>query len=468
MELEEKRKFKMPNTIVLIIGLIILAALATYLIPAGEYDLVFDETTGRDVIDPASYGQVEQTPVSISFILKTLYKGMLNGSGTIMMILLVGGLVTIITSTGSINRLLDRTLEKTGTNISVIIPIIMTLMWSLGFLGVIADQVVVFIPIGLILAQKMKLDPIATMGIIFLPPYIGFGTSPLCPYTTLIAQGIADVPLFTSAGFTTLISVIILIISIIYVTRYCKKVNSSIDSSLLNQDEIQWDAASELEDDADNIEFSYKDIIVVLSLFGGILTFAFGAYNWGWYLEELSACMVVAVIISAIVMKINVNDMATIFVDGVKMMVFSAILVGFASGISLVLTEGNIIHSIIYYLTLPLLKLSSSISAIFMFLINSIFNLFVPSGSGQATVVMPLMAPMADILGLTRQVSVLAYKYGDGLSNMIFPTSAGLMASLALAKVPYNKWLKFILPLFAIISTVAAIAIVIAVNIGIG
>jgi uncharacterized ion transporter superfamily protein YfcC len=160
------------------------------------------------------------------------------------------------------------------------------------------------------------------------------------------------------------------------------------------------------------------------------------------------------------------DDMAKSFIAGCKSMVYGALVIGFAKAITIVLTDGQIIHSIIYYMSLPLVKFGSTVSGILMFYINLIFNFFVPSGSGQAMVVMPLFAPMADVVGVTRQIAVSAYQYGDGFSNTIIPTSGVLMAALGVAKIPYEKWLKFMLPLFGLWVLIGTISIVIATAIG--
>jgi len=182
-------------------------------------------------------------------------------------------------------------------------------------------------------------------------------------------------------------------------------------------------------------------------------------------MSHLSGVMMVMAILSGLISGSHPDDMSKSFIKGAQSMVYGALIIGFARAITIVLTDGRVIHTIIHYITIPLTYLPSTISAVGMFLANLIFNFVVPSGSGQAMIVMPLMTPMAEVVNVSKQVAVSAYQYGDGFSNIIIPTSGVLMAVLGVAKIPYEKWVKFVAPLFLIWVAIGSVSIVIGVAI---
>ena len=208
-----------------------------------------------------------------------------------------------------------------------------------------------------------------------------------------------------------------------------------------------------------NDTFTVRDVIIILLVFGGLALYVYGCIKFAWGYDYMAAIMLITCVAAGFVGKMNANDIAKNFISGVKKMVYAGFLIGLASAISVIITDGQIIHTIIYYISMPLVLLPKTLAAVFMFLVNLVFNFFVSSASGQAAIVMPLMVPMADILEIPRQVAVLAYQYGDGFSNCIIPTSGVLMAALGVARVPFEKWLKFMMPLFLIWTLVGCFAV---------
>lgn len=456
-----KKKFHMPDTYTLIMLFVIVAALLTYIVPAGEYGTMIDES-GAEVINPDEFNFLESSPVGIGDVLLSIPKGMNNGAAVIFLTFLVGGFFQIINDTGAIDTAINVAINKLEKYALLVIPIIMIIMSILGAMGIVVNAVVAFIPIGVALARKLKLDPIAGAAIMYLGAYAGFGSSPMSPFTTIIGQTIAGLPPLSGFGYRAIVMAIVTIAAIIYVYRYSVKVRADESNSIYGK--VEWDEDLDRRNISDTLKFSH--VIVLISLFIGFVVYGYGTYKLGWGLNHLSGMMLAVALISGLVVRMHPDEMAKSFIKGAKSMVSGALVIGFASAITIVLTEGKIIHSIIHYLTIPLTKVSSTISANGMFLANIVFNFFVPSGSGQAYVVMPLMAPMADIVGVTRQVAVSAYQYGDGFSNVIMPTSGVLMAVLGVAKIPYEKWIKFIGPIFLIWVTIGIISITVATFIG--
>ncbi|MGD1823000.1 MAG: YfcC family protein [Pleomorphochaeta sp.] len=458
--LANKKRFKMPNTYVLISIFIVIAAICTYILPAGQYDLIKNAATGRMVVDPNSFHYVDSNPASFMDVFLSIPLGMKQGATIIFLIFIIGGAFQVIDDTGALSVSISALVDKFGDKPFLVIPIVMAIMSVLGALGIVVVASIAFIPLGAFMAKKLKLDPVVAVAIMYIGAYSGFTTSPFCPATLQLAQNIAGLEPLSGIGLRVIVWAIVTVVAIAYTLRYSRKLQKNIDNSVL--DEIVWSDGYEAEQGKFTLQTGLilADVVVVFSIY------TYGALNWGWGNNHMAAIMLIAAVICAIIARMNPNDVATSFVKGCKNITYGTLIIGFATAISYILTQGNIIHTIIHGLSLPLLVLPTVLSSVFMFLINLVFNFFVPSGSGQAAIVMPLMAPLADIVGLTRQVSVLAYQWGDGFSNTIIPTSGVLMAVLAVAKVPYEKWLKFMLPLFCWWTVIGAVAIALATMLG--
>ncbi|SNS71180.1 Uncharacterized membrane protein YfcC, ion transporter superfamily [Anaerovirgula multivorans] len=458
----KKKKFKVPNAYSLIMIFIIVAAIMTYILPAGEYSTYQDEVTGRNLVDPTSFQFVDRNPVGVGDFLLAIPNGMTNAAAMIFLVFLIGGFFQVINDTGAIDAAINILVNKLQDKAFLVIPIIMALMSVLGALGIIVNAVIAFIPIGIALAKKLKLDPIMGMAIMYIGAFTGTTTTPMGYYNTLLAQNIAGLTPLSGFGFRAIVWAIVFIVSVLYTLRYAKKVKSDINNSVL--DEIEWIGKSETA--ADVTDFNFKHAIVLTVLAAGFTIYSYGSFKLGWGTNHLSATMLAVALISGIITRMHPDDMSKSFIAGCKNMVYGALVIGFANSIIIVLTEGKIIHTVIHFMSMPLANVTPMISAVLMFYVNSIFNFFVPSGSGQAMIVMPLLAPMADVVNVSRQVAVSAFLYGDGFSNTIIPTSGVLMGALGVAKIPYEKWLKFMLPLLASWVLIGTIAIIFSVLIG--
>ena len=326
----------------------------------------------------------------------------------------------------------------------------------LGATGVLINAVVAFIPLGLAVAEIMKLDRVSAMAFLYLGTYAGFNSSFMSASSVQIAQQMAELPLLSGMGFRVVVTAIIVLITIIYVMRYAVRVSKDPSRSIMPVSEYPFDENLSAEV---NDTFTVRDVIIILLVFGGLALYVYGCIKFAWGYDYMAAIMLITCVAAGFVGKMNANDIAKNFISGVKKMVYAGFLIGLASAISVIITDGQIIHTIIYYISMPLVLLPKTLAAVFMFLVNLVFNFFVSSASGQAAIVMPLMVPMADILEIPRQVAVLAYQYGDGFSNCIIPTSGVLMAALGVARVPFEKWLKFMMPLFLIWTLVGCFAV---------
>ncbi|MDD2494987.1 MAG: TIGR00366 family protein [Tissierellia bacterium] len=460
---KKTKKFKVPETYVLVVAFIVIATIMTYLIPAGQYDMIKNEELGTSVAEPNSFHYVEQNPSTLMDFLLAIPKGLNKSASIINLIFLVTGFFQIVSDTGAIDRIVGVIIKKLERNSILVIPIITIIMSILGALGAITNAVIAFIPLGIVIAKKLKLDPVVAVAIMFVGTYCGFGSSPIYPTTLQLAQKIADVPVLSGFNFRVIMWIILTLTTTFYIMRYAKKIQIDINNSILDKVEF----SDNLDESLTNSQFSVKDIAIIVVLILGFVIFTYGTLNYGWGTDYMCAIMFAIALIAGIIAKVHPEKMSESFINGCKSVVYASLITGFATGISVILTEGNIIHTIVYTLSIPLNKVGAIISSWLMLYINMFFNLLVPSGSGQAAVVMPLMAPLSDIIDMSRQVAVCAYQYGDLITNLFIPTSGTVMAVIAIAKVPYGKWFKFIVPLCIIWMIIIHIALVYVIKFGI-
>ncbi|MBE1556549.1 YfcC family protein [Sporosarcina limicola] len=463
MKDQEKKKFTIPHTYAIIFFIVILAMVATYLVPAGEYEreLVND----KQVVIANSYTHIENSPVTPFGLFTAIPLGMQKGAQIIFYIFLVGGAFGIIRATGAIESGVNRLVTKMENHEKLLIPIIMIMFSILGFTTGMSEETIIFVPIGIAVARALGYDAIVGTAMVSTGAASGFIGGMMNPFTVGVAQGIAEIPLFSGFLFRSVVYVFVLSIAILYVTHYAKKVKADKRNSIIYDLEII--AKRDPNVGSEFAPFTKRHALALLTLFFGVGINMYGVFKWDWFLNELAASFIIVGFVAGLIGGLGINKTFDSFVEGMKMVAFGALIVGFARAILVVLESGVIIDSLIYYLASAISNLPATLNVLGMFVIQVIFNFFIPSGSGQAATTMPIMVPLADLLGIERQVAVLAFQYGDSISNSIIPTSAALMGYLAVAQIPYERWVKFIWKLIVIWLLVAAIALVVAVWVGV-
>ncbi|AQL56496.1 YfcC family protein [Abyssicoccus albus] len=457
---QEKKKIKIPHTYAILMGVITLAAILTHIIPAGVYDRV--EKDGQTLVVDGSYHRVDQNPFWFFDIFTAIPKGMVEGGLIIFYIFLVGGAFGIIRKTDAIESVINKGMFLLKGNEKFMIVGIMFIFSLLGVATGMAEEVIIFVPVGIVLAKAMGYDAMVGTAMVTIGAASGFIGGMLNPFTVMIAQQIAEIQIFSGWGYRTIVYIIILFVSIMYVMNYAKKVKKDPKKSIVYEENQNGDL--NFTEDISSFDKFQKRHLTILAIFAlGILFNIYGIFELDWYLEELAANFFLIALICGLIGGLGINGTFEAFIEGMKLIVFGAIIVGFAHAVLVVLQEGKIIDTVIYALANSVKHLPSEISVVGMFILQSFINFFIPSGSGQAATTMPIMAPLSDLLGVNRQIAVMAYQYGDAISNSIIPTSAPLMGVLAVAGIPYIKWVKFIWKLVLIWSVIAASALVIAV-----
>lgn len=459
-----KQGFKVPHTLILLLGMMLVAFIATWIVPQGFFDTVTAEN-GRQMVVPGTFtlseGRNYLTPWDF---LTAIPRALAAAQDVIFFVFIVGGVLSIARATGTIDALIGRMLERFGHKPNLLIfMVVFCFAMASGAIGT-AGEYIPFVLILVALCKAMRLDAMTAVGMIVAGYGIGYGVSAFNPFTVLIAQQIAGVPVYSGLEWRLAIFVPFVLIGFHHVWSYGKKVLADPNQSLTR--DLPCPLSGSVQGDYPKLSGRHQ--LILLGFVAALVTAVWGIATKGWYLYELGGVFIAWGMLTTVVGKIAVDVAADRFIEGVKDLATTAMLIGVARGIALILEDGQILHSLVYGMSLPLSYLGAELASVGMLVIQTILNLFIPSGSGQAYVTMPLMAPVGDLIGVTRQVAVLAYQFGDGFSNMIIPTNAVLMGIIGMAGVPYHLWFRFCLPLLAKLMLAAAMVLVLAVNFGYG
>lgn len=453
----KKKRLAMPDAYIIIFILSALAAIATYFIPAGSYER--SEHEGLTTVVPNSYDLVESNPTNLMDFFSAIPLGLIETADIVFLVLIIGGTIAIFDSTGATFSGINTLVEKTKNRKYLLIISVLAVFGLINAVGVSGNAIIAFIPIGIMLARSLKLDAIAGVAMVYLGAYASGTVTPLDAAIMSVAQGSAELPLFSGAGYRFVIFFAMLIVTMVYVSLYVKKISKDPSKSLISDNPFPGQPESDMK--IGEFTTKHKWIIAVFFVFIGI--FLFGVFRYEWSTNNLAAIFLMMGVTVAIIEKMSPNKFVEVFMSGVKKLAYGAIIIGMARAIIVILENGHVIDTIVYAVVEPMQGLPALVSAQAMFVFNLLFNIIVSSGSGQASIVMPLMTPIADMLGFTRQSAVLAFKLGDGITNVITPASGVLMAVLAIGGVSWTKWVKFVFPLVVLWTIVGAIALTFAV-----
>lgn len=476
-----RRRLRMPHAIALLTIVTAVAAAATWVVPSGEYQREARVIDGRErtVVVPGTYQREAKAvsmesallggdapegmvaPVGLLGFLTATPRGLEEAADIVFFIFMIGGTFGILQRTGTIPAAIGALLDRFGHSAPLLTVLIMLAIAVGGSTLGMGEEFIPLIPMFLVVSHRLGYDRIYGLALVMLSSSIGFAAATTNPFTVNIAQGIAELPINSGLGLRLVFFVLAMTITIAYVLRYGARIKANPAASWV-ADDNQSMAEYTLDDHPFTIRHK-----LTLFLCGSI----FGLMLWGvqtrdWWINDMNGGFLLMGIVAAITCRLSLEETTRAYVRGLENMVVAALVVGFARAITVVLEDGKILDTLVHGAAGVLSSLPPYLSVEGMFLFQSALNILIPSGSGQAAATMPLMVPLADVLGLTRQTAVLAFQFGDGLSNALIPTSGVLMAMLTLAKIPYSKWLRFMLPLFLILSALAAVFLLVAVAIG--
>lgn len=467
-DLKHKRKIEFPHILVILLAMMAIIAILTYIIPSGSYERIANEATGRDVIDPASFTYIDNTPVGPFELLVCIEEGLISAAGITFLIFMAFSALYTIEKTGAMDASIagmTRQIEKKPKSAYLMIAIVMIGISVWGSTGTLSyEEVLAFIPIFIMLSIALGYDALVGMGMSFVSVGIGFASSTINPFTVGIAQGVAELPLFSGIGFRIIVLFVMTVISVAYVLRYASKIKKDPTKSFVYG--IDYSEFT-IEGERANTKMTTNRKLTLIVLLVGVIVMGYGLIKLGWYINEVAAVFMGITLAVGVVNKWSPNKLANTFVEGLSKGVLAALVVGFARGILVVMQHGQIIDTTVHWFATVLGELSLYASSLGMLAFQTVLNFLIPSGSGQAVVSMPIMTPIADLLGMNRQIAVLIYQFGDGFSNLLWPTGF-LLIGCSIANIPINKYYRWFLPLFAILLIVQVAFIFIAININYG
>lgn len=450
LEAQARSRFRLPDVYVILFGFTALAAIATHVIPAGVYDRI-TLPNGREAIDPATYRRVDGSPASVVDFLTAIPEGFIAAADIIIFTFIIGGLFAVLRMTGIIEAAIDRLARSMSRRSLVVIPVLMLTFSAIATVIGTQELALVYVPVILPLLIALGFDSVTAAAVALTATSAGFMSGVLNPINTGLGQSIAGLPPFSGLGVRAAAWIAITGTAIAYTMWYARRVRRNEQRSLLHDDPAErskWATYRHGHDTGQVAPMTTRLRIgaVLLLLFFAVLVW--GILTRGWFFIEMSGLFIVTGIVVGLACGLSATKICEAFNVGMREVLVGAIIVGVARAVAVVLEGGQIMDTIVAALGDAVGGLPGSLAAVGMFGLQTTFSFLVSSGSGQALVTMPIMAPLSDVIGVTRQTSVLAYQLGDGVSNIIWPTSGYFMATIALAGVRYDTWLKFYLPLY--------------------
>lgn len=452
---KEKKTKKMINSFALIFLIIVFVAALTYIIPAGQFDRV-EGADGRMRVIQGTFHYIEQTPSSVWDIFLAIPEGIISTAAMVVCTLIIGGGIEVIQQTGALNIGISKGITRFNKKGGDVALIFLFVIFSIlgGFMG-FGEASLPFYPIAIAISIGLGYDSLTGVAIAFIGSMVGFIAGPLNQSNVGIPQSIAGLPLYSGLPLRLVLFVVMVSLGLFHVLRYAKKVRENPERSLMKDIDVS-DLNFNVEE-YNKEKFTLAHIAIIVILIGGMVVFSYNALYSDWWLNELSATFVVIAVLSGIIGRLGINKTCESFMAGIADISGGAMLIGIAGGIQFVLNKGNIMDSIINGIAAPLAGLPPIIAAIAMFFVIAVINLFIPSGSAKAVAIMPIILPAASLIGVSQQTAILAYQMGDGITNFIAPTLGMVFIALAFGRVPYDRWIKFCLPLIWKIAVVGIV-----------
>ncbi len=461
----EKKKLKALNPLVMLGVIVFLCFLASYVVPAGEYTRVMNETVGKELVVPGSFKYIEKHPVGVFYLFQSLALGIQEASQIIAFLFVIGGMFAIIDATGAMNAGLGNAVRKMKGRELLMIPALMVIFACGSAFAGNFEEFLAFMPLVIGVSVAMGFDSLTAIGIVYGAAAAGYAGAMTNPFTVGVAQGIAGLPMFSGIGLRAALFVTLLTVTILYVMFYARRVHRNPLRSAVREEDLEFNQHL----DMDSVPvMTGRHKLVLLIFLATIIGVVYGVLKLEFYIDELAGLFMICGLLCGVVGGLRPGQIGEAFIAGCGNMLLANILIAMANASMLIMKEAHIMDTIIHALATLLQGMPPKLSACGMFVVQDIFNVLVPSGSGQAAITMPLMAPLAKMIGVSSQTSVLAFQMGDAFTNVLAPTSGEVVAACAMAHISFGKWFKWLLPLFVLWWIVAFVFLGIAVHIGYG
>lgn len=459
-----KKKFSVPHVFVILVGLVIFAVLLTYLVPAGSYDRVVDEATKQTIVDPSSFHFVERHAVSFQKIPVYIYKAIVNAASTIFMVIIGTASIEVLLATGAFSVALNKAITRLRGKEQLALLILMMLFALLG-INTNSSRYIAYVPLIVTLCRMCGYDAMCGAALIILSVGGTFSCGIASMSITAVAQDLAGLPKFSGFQFRALCAVVIFILSAVYLLRYAKKVKRDPTASIVYDLECEAREKQDLQAEAvDGVEVkvTLRHWGVIAVFFANLVITVSGSLLHGWGNPEVCGMSMFSAVVGGLIGGFTLNEVASQFAKGASKCMTTGLMIGIAGAISAVMKDGMIVDTVVNSMVSAFTFFPSVLQPSILYILNSLVNCFITSGSGQAAVVMPIFLPLCDILGITRQTCVLAFNFGDGFSNFMIPTAASLMGVIGAANINLGQWYKFFAKLFALWSVAAMVLATIA------
>jgi uncharacterized ion transporter superfamily protein YfcC len=460
-----KRKWyeRIPHPVVMLFGIIVLMAVLSYVVPAGTYEREMVE--GRQRVIPGSYQQIAQTPVGLLDMFKAIPLGFKTAAEIIFVVFASGIMFGILEKSHMIENSVGTLVKRMGLKRKYLLIGIMTFVY--GFLGIAIgyENNIALVPIAAVVTLALGGDLVLAAGVSVGAITVGFGLSPINPYTVGTGHKIAELPLFSGALLRSFLCLGALSLLTWYNLRYFKKILKHPEKSLGRGLSLE---GLSLSKPIAEYRMSGNNWLVLAVCVLGLAIMLGGIFTLGWYINEISAIFLCIALVSGLAARMDGKTMSEVALKSIAVVAPGAFMVGYATSIKVVMEMGHISDTIAFNLAGVLTTLPTYASAVVMSLAQSVINMMIPSGSGQALATLPIMIPVGELVGLTRQTSILAFQIGDGVTNLFNPALGGLIAMLSMGRVPFDRWLRYIMPLVGIVLLFAWLGLLFSVAINWG
>jgi len=446
------KKLRFPHPLTLLTGCILLAAAMSYVLPAGQYERRDDPVTGRSVVVAGTFHEVEPAPVGFFQAIVAIPKGLADAAGVVFLVSLIGGAFTVVDETGALRSAVGWLVQRLQNREVMVIPVVSLAFATGGALENMQEEIIALVPVLLILTKRLGFAPLTAVSMSAGAAFVGSAFSPINPFQVGIAQKLAELPLLSASLFRIAFLAVAVGIWIFATMRHAERTRSTPEAPEEGTEEESG--------------MSPPDLAILGMVVATFAILIWGILSLGWGFDEMSALFFITGIVAGLVGGLRVMGTAEAYVKGFRSMAYAALLIGFARAIFVVLDQGRIVDTIVHGMFTPVAELPVALSALGMMVAHAFVHVPVPSVSGQAVLTMPVLVPLSDLLGMSRQVTVLAYQYGAGLCDLVTPTNGALMAILAAGGVDYQEWLKFTLKWYLALMALGATILVFAIAIG--
>lgn len=462
-------RFRVPHTLILLVAVQVLALIGTWTLPQGQFERVTNDA-GREQVVAGSYAPLTADRPGLLRLFTAIPEGFAAAGDIIFFVLIIGGAFGVLRATGALDALIASLLRRFAHRPKWLVAGGITI-FAVGSSTIgMAEEYIPFVPVLLALALALRFDAVTAVGILACGMAVGYGVAVINPFTLIVAQDVAGLTPTSGMGYRLLLTVGFVSIAVHHVWRYAARVRQDPETSLV----ADIPPPVDVPNPADHPMTTLHRIILAITV-AAVALLVWGlsqASGWHWYIGEMGAMFLGLTLVYGLVSAVarargapalDANGVAEAFCDGAAELTSTALLIGFARSILILLEDGQVIDTIVYGLSLPLEQAGPGLAAVGMLAVQTATNFFIPSGSGQAYVTMPVMAPLADLTGVSRQTAVLAFQFGDGFANILVPTNAVLIGILTIARIPYDRWLRFVLPFMFKVWAAAALALAVAV-----